>query len=67
MTEGSNCSLDTSADAITPNTIRENEATVMQVFRFRVNDSGTNGTRGDADDGIFASVGSVSEASIRLS
>ena len=27
---------------------------VMQVFRFRVNDSGTNGTRGDGDDRIFA-------------
>lgn len=52
--EGSTCSLDTSADAITPNTIRENKATVMQVFRFRVNDSGTNGTRGDTDDRIFA-------------
>jgi hypothetical protein len=52
--EGSSCSLDTSADAITPNTIRENKATAIQVFRFRVNDSGTNGTRGDADDRIFA-------------
>jgi hypothetical protein len=52
--EGATCSLDTSADAITPDTIRENKATVVQVFRFRVNDSGTNGTRGDADDRIFA-------------
>jgi hypothetical protein len=52
--EGANCSLDTSADAITPNTVRENKATVVQVFRYRVNDSGTNGTRGDADDRTFA-------------
>jgi Tol biopolymer transport system component len=53
-TEGANCNLDTSADAITPNTIRENEASVIQVFRFRVNDSGANGVRGDSDDRIFA-------------
>jgi Tol biopolymer transport system component len=52
--EGSTCSLDPSADAITPDTIRENKATDMQVFRFRVNDAGTNGTRGDADDRTFA-------------
>jgi Tol biopolymer transport system component len=52
--EGATCSLDTSADAITPDTIRENKATVMQVFRYRVNDSGTNGTRGDTDDRTFA-------------
>jgi hypothetical protein len=51
------CSLNTSADAITPNTIRENKGTVIQVFRFRVNDSGVNGTRGDADDRTFATQG----------
>jgi hypothetical protein len=52
--QGSTCKVDTTADSLTPNTIRENKATVVQVFRFRVNDSGTNGTRGDADDRIFA-------------
>ena len=52
--EGSTCSLDTSANAIAPDTIRENEASVVQVFRFRVNDSGANQARGDSDDRIFA-------------
>jgi hypothetical protein len=55
--EGANCNLDTSADAVTAGTIKENKATVLQVFRFRVNDSGANGTRGDSDDRTFATQG----------
>jgi TolB protein len=55
--DGSACLLDTSADAITPDTIRENKASVLQVFRFRVNDSGVNGVRGDGDDRSFAAQG----------
>jgi hypothetical protein len=35
----------------------ENKATVLQVFRYRVNDSGANGTRGDSDDRTFATQG----------
>jgi hypothetical protein len=54
---GSTCALDTSADAITPGLIKENKATVLQVFRLRLNDSGPNGVRGDGDDRIFASGG----------
>jgi hypothetical protein len=55
--EGATCSLDTSADAVTAGTIKENKATVLQVFRFRVNDSGTNGIRSDSDDRTFATQG----------
>jgi len=55
--EGANCNLDTSADAVTVGTIKENKATAMQVFRFRVNDSGANGVRGDSDDRTFATQG----------
>ena len=55
--EGANCNLDTSADAVTAGTIKENKATVLQVFRFRVNDSGANGVRGDSDDRTFATQG----------
>jgi TolB protein len=54
---GSDCGLDTSADAVTPGMIKENKATVLQVFRLRLNDSGPNGTRGDGDDRLFASEG----------
>src|SRR6185312_10204992 len=54
---GSTCTLDTSADAVTPGAIKENKATVLQVFRLRLNDSGLNGVRGDSDDRLFATEG----------
>jgi hypothetical protein len=54
---GSNCALDTSADAVNPGMIKENKATVLQVFRLRLNDSGANGVRGDGDDRLFATEG----------
>ena len=37
--------------------IKENKATVLQVFRLRLNDSGPNGVRGDGDDRLFATEG----------
>ena len=40
-----------------PGMIIENKATVLQTFRFRLNDSGVNGVRGDSDDKIFATQG----------
>lgn len=55
--EGATCNLDTTPDATTPDTIRENKITVMQLFRFRVIDSGANGLRGDSDDRSFATQG----------
>jgi Tol biopolymer transport system component len=54
---GSTCALDTSADAVNPAAIKENKATVLQVFRLRLNDSGSNGIRGDSDDRLFATEG----------
>jgi hypothetical protein len=54
---GSACALDTSLDAVTPGAIKENKASVVQIFRLRLNDSGPNGVRGDSDDRLFASEG----------
>lgn len=54
---GSDCFASTSADTITPGLIKEDKSTVLQTFRLRVNDSGANGIRGDADDAIFATQG----------
>jgi hypothetical protein len=54
---GSTCALDTTADAVTAGIIKENKATVIQTFRFRLNDSGANGIRGDGDDKQFAMQG----------
>jgi Tol biopolymer transport system component len=56
-TVGSTCGLDTTLDAVTPGMIKENKATVVQVFRLRLMDSGANGVRGDGDDRLFATVG----------
>jgi hypothetical protein len=56
-TLGSECRLDTSADALNSGMIKENKATVLQVFRLRLNDAGANGARGDGDDRLFASEG----------
>jgi hypothetical protein len=57
QTVGSNCSANTSADAVTPGLVKEGQSTVLQTFRLRVNDSGLDGIRGNADDAIFANQG----------
>jgi hypothetical protein len=54
---GSTCDLDTTADAVMAGLIKENKATVLQTFRFRLNDAGVNGIRGDSDDKIFSTQG----------
>jgi hypothetical protein len=54
---GSDCQAGTSADSITPGMINEQKDTVVQSFVTRVYDSGANGTRGDADDRLFAQQG----------
>jgi hypothetical protein len=54
---GSTCSTNATADALTPNTIREGKRTVMTTFRYWLYDSGLNATRGDADDRGFAQPG----------
>jgi hypothetical protein len=55
--EGASCAANTSADSVVPNMIHENKQTVAQIFRLRLNDSGANAVRGDADDRIFATQG----------
>jgi len=55
--EGSSCMVSTSVDSLTPGSVNEGESMVMQSFRMRVNDSGPNGIRGDADDRNFAQQG----------
>jgi glucose/arabinose dehydrogenase len=54
---GATCTATTSADAITPGSIKERKAMVLQLFRVRLDDSGPNGVRGDADDRLFAQQG----------
>jgi hypothetical protein len=54
---GSDCSVHTSADALTPGTVGEGRRSVLQAFRLRVNDSGPNGVRADGDDRLFEQQG----------
>jgi hypothetical protein len=54
---GANCTGSESADAAIPGVINEYKATVMEMFRTRVNDAGANGIRNDADDRLFAQQG----------
>jgi hypothetical protein len=54
---GSTCSVNTSADSISPDTIRESRRAVFQIFRLRVEDAGEDGVPGNADDKIFAHQG----------
>jgi hypothetical protein len=60
-TIGSSCSLNTTADAIIPNTISENKRTIWEVGQITVKDAGPNGTGyancpptcGDGDESVF--------------
>jgi hypothetical protein len=54
---GSDCDVMTSADAVVGGSIIEGKDSVFQVFRVRINDAGTNGGTGDADDRTFATQG----------
>jgi Tol biopolymer transport system component len=51
---GSTCTANTTANSLIPGLIQEQELAVVQAFRVRIDDSGANGVRGDADDRIFA-------------
>jgi hypothetical protein len=55
--KGSACDADTTADAVMPGFVKEGKNAVLQVFRVRVNDSGSNGLRGDSDDMLFQQQG----------
>lgn len=54
---GSTCAVSTTADTLMPGFVREGGRTVVQAFRFRVDDSGPNGIRADGDDRLFAQQG----------
>jgi hypothetical protein len=56
-TTGSNCSVVTSFNSITPGMVAAGAHSALQVFRIRLRDSGANGTRGDADDREFGMTG----------
>ena len=49
-TIGSTCSVSTTADGVVPNSVLENKNGVIQTFRLRIRDAGTNGVPGDTDD-----------------
>jgi hypothetical protein len=54
---GATCAASTTADALTPGSIKEGKQAVLQLFRVRLDDSGPNGVRGDSDDRLFAQQG----------
>jgi hypothetical protein len=54
---GATCGANTTANAVLPGLVVNNAKGVLQAFRPRLNDSGANGVRGDADDAIFAMSG----------
>jgi hypothetical protein len=58
-TIGSTCSVSTSVDAQIAGAVKEGKYAVISLFRIRVNDSGPNGTRGDADDTLFLQQGII--------
>jgi hypothetical protein len=54
---GSTCNATTSAEAVTPGSIKEGKRAVVDVFRIKLQDSGPNGNRGDSDDRLFEQQG----------
>jgi hypothetical protein len=56
-TVGSTCSIDTSADALTPGTIVEGDRAVWDLGQVRVLDGGPDGLAGTAPNTIFARQG----------
>jgi len=47
---GSNCSVITTANAVTPNVIQEAHNTDIAIFRIRIADTGNDNVLGDGDD-----------------
>jgi predicted acyl esterase len=56
-TVGSDCTVNTTMNAVTPGAFVANKKAVVQAFRVRLNDAGVNGTRGDGDDSLFEQQG----------
>jgi hypothetical protein len=55
--DGSNCNVNTTANAVNPGSIVEGKDMVIQAFRYFLKDSGPNGIRGDVDDKLFEQQG----------
>jgi hypothetical protein len=53
-TIGSTCGVNTSANALMPGVIRTGDKSIWQLGEIQVLDSGTDGTRGNADDQTLA-------------
>jgi hypothetical protein len=54
---GADCGADTTADAVMPGVVSEDASSIVQVFRVRVLDAGSNQVPGDSDDRLFAQQG----------
>lgn len=54
---GASCSVNTTADAVTPGFAKEDRVASLQMFRVLLRDSGVNGIRGDSDDQLFGQQG----------
>jgi hypothetical protein len=54
---GATCAVNTTANTLMPGFAKQGKNAVLQAFRVRINDSGTNGIRGDSDDRLFAQEG----------
>ena len=54
---GATCSANTTVDALTPGAITAGKSTVIQSFRVKLLDAGSNGVQGDSDDTLFEQQG----------
>jgi len=55
--DGSTCGVNTTANALVPNSVIPNKAAVVEVGEIILKDSGPNGVRGDGDDQVFSAQG----------
>jgi hypothetical protein len=55
--DGSNCSANTTSNAISPGSVVEGKDEVIQAFRFFLADAGPDAIRGNADDKFFEQQG----------
>lgn len=55
--EGSTCSVNTTANAVSPGAVKEGKEMVVQVFRSRLSDAGADGVLGNSDDKLFEQQG----------
>jgi hypothetical protein len=51
------CSGSTTLNSLIPGAVRGGKSTVVQLFRVRVNDAGSDGIAGNADDTLFLQQG----------